>query len=743
MAEVVECAEFTAILTKYVKYYGSFEEALKHLDKYAEDEYSIFTTDKNGHGVSSLLAYGHYTVNETYTPSAEINTVEEFYITIDKDSEEPIKEIIANDTPFEGYIRIQKKDKETGKLITYSNATFELHKLNKTTNEWEKVTCKVGNKHFNSWTTNEAGIAYTETKIKAGKYKITEISVPNSFVKLDEEIIFELNNDIESIEYDADWDAFLTIDVFNEKAKGEINLSKTINLKDDIDKTLIEDIDFTKISFGLYAKEDIIDYIDGSTIYSKDAHIGTYNLNEDGTLKIDDLNLGCYYLKELSTIDGAVLDTTEYEVLLKQEDSSQKEILVNLNIKNETTLVEISKFDITGEKELEGASLRVLDQEGNIIDEWISTDVAHKIEGLKVGETYILREEISPEGYVKSNDISFTIVDTEVLQKVYMVDKMVEISKVDIGGVEIEGASLQVLDLQGKIIDEWVSTKNVHKVSGLVEGEKYILHEEICIDGYVKATDIEFVVTTGKETQTIQMIDKIVEIIKTDFATGEELEGAHLQVVDENGNVVDEWISTREPHRIKGLEEGKTYTLIEKIAPYGYEIAEDITFTVSLEKETQKIEMKDKYILTDIRLVKIDEDTKEIIKDKFTFGLYVDQECTQLIQQMDSNKKDGTILFEDVKCGEYFIKEISAPKNYQLSDKVVKIVINENGVTADDQSLLNDNDGIYSFTFANQAIPEIHTGTNISHILLFSMIGISIVGIIVCIILINKKKLLI
>ena len=110
VTEVVENAEFTAILTKYVTYYGSFDEALKHLDQYAEDEYSIFRTSSNGHGTSGLLAWGDYTVRETYTPSPEIEAVEDFYVTIDKDSKTPIKEIVANDYPFQAYIKLIKQD---------------------------------------------------------------------------------------------------------------------------------------------------------------------------------------------------------------------------------------------------------------------------------------------------------------------------------------------------------------------------------------------------------------------------------------------------------------------------------------------------------------------------------------------------------------------------------------------------------------------------------------------------------
>ena len=96
------------------------------------------------------------------------------------------------------------------------------------------------------------------------------------------------------------------------------------------------------------------------------------------------------------------------------------------------------------------------------------------------------------------------------------------------------------------------------------------------------------------------MIDKIVIISKIDLVTGEELPGAELIVTDEEGNVVDKWTSTNEPHYVTGLEEGKEYTLTEITCPYGYEQAESITFIVSKEKETQKIEMKDMPILKTI-----------------------------------------------------------------------------------------------------------------------------------------------
>ena len=824
-AETIAGAEFTAILTKYVDFYGSFDEAKKHLNEFAKDEYSIFKTGDDGHGVSGLLAYGEYTVNETYTPSAEIETVEQFYVTIDRDSKTPIKELVENDLPFEAYIKLQKQDKNTGKFVTYSNATFELYKLNEDTNKWEQVKCKVGNQYFTSWTTNNEGIARTETKLEAGNYKVTEIKIPTGFIQIDGELTFKVDKRNSTLNYDEDWDAWITVTIQNEQPKGNLKLNKKINLREDIDTTMIKDIDFTKISFELVARENVIDYADGSVIYEKGKVIGKYNLKEDGTLTVENLPMGKYYLKELTTIDGAVLDQTEYDVIFEQTDTTTKEYTVNLNIKNETTCIEISKTDITGEKELPGAKLSILDEKGNVIDSWTSTDKAHTIEGLTVGKEYTLREDLAPLGYVKSTDVKFRVENTNEIQKVTMIDKIVEMTKEDIGGKEVEGAELKVVDKDGKIVDSWISTneahrikgliegesytlyedyapdgyvisnevtftvtteketqkvvmidktvevlktdidgntiegvtlsiistktKNIvdkwettneaHKVNGLIEGQTYILREEKVIDGYVKATDIEFTVTSDKETQKIVMIDKVVEVIKTDFITGQEIEGAELQVVDEDGNIIDEWVSTKEPHKIKGLEENKKYKLIEKTAPYGYELTEEIEFTVTTDKETQKIEMKDMPILKTIKVIKADSETKETIKANFKFGIYEDPECTKLIKELKSDKDSGTVSFEDLRYGTYYIKETEAPKGYQLSDKIVKIEISDKGTFADGE-LLEDKDSICTFTYYNKLIPKVQTGNEMNYAILIGSIIISLLEVTAGIVVLKRKK---
>ena len=439
-------------------------------------------------------------------------------------------------------------------------------------------------------------------------------------------------------------------------------------------------------------------------------------------------------------MEGLVLDNTKHEIVFKQEDNKTKVYTKEEKLVNDTTVVEFSKTDITGDKELVEATLTVTDSKGNVIDKWVSGEKTHKIEGLKVGEKYTLKEEIQVDSYVKATDIEFTVENTNEIQKVTMIDKVVDMSKVDIGGKEIEGAKIQVLDKEGHIVDEWVSEKEPHKIKNLEEGKSYILHEEVSVGYFVKATDVEFEVSLDKETQHLELVDKIVDVTKTDMVNGEEVEGAELVVTDEEGNEIDKWISGKEPHHVIGLDEGKTYTLTEITCPYGYETAESITFTVTKDKETQLIEMKDMPILKSVQVEKIDKDTGEHIKsNKFTFGIFEDEECTKLIKEAGANEFEGTALFEDLRYGTFYIKELKAPLGYKLSEQIVKIEINDKGVFADSVSL-EEKEGIYSFEYYNSLLPVIQTGNETNYGLLLLVAAIAGIGIIGGTILLKRKK---
>ena len=564
------------------------------------------------------------------------------------------------------------------------------------------------------------------------------MTIPEGYLELEEPIKFSIS-EIKDYDQDSSGDYIKTVEIENNKPFGTIIVDKSVALKENVDTSIINIEDLSKIKFRLTAKENIIDMADGSIIYNQGQEIGTYNLDKNGDLKIENLPMGIYELQEIETIDGAVLNETKYEIKFEQKDNATKEYTETREIENETTLVEISKKAVTGDDELEGAKLTLFDKDGNIVDSWISGKQTHTIEGLKVGEEFTLREDLSPFGFVKASDITFTIENTSKVQKITMIDKVVTMSKVDIAGEELEGAKMQVIDKDGNIIDEWTSSKEPYKINNLIENETYILHEEVSINGYVKATDIEFTVSDEKKNEHLEMIDKIVLISKTDLVTGEELPGAELIVTDEDGNEIDRWISGETPHQVIGLEEGKDYVLTEITCPYGFEQAESINFTVTTDKETQLFEMKDMPILKNIKIVKKDIDTQEVIKDDFKFGIFEDAECTKLIKEIESDRENGTVTFENLRYGTFFIKETQAPNNYQLSDEILKLEINDQGVFINGQ-VFDEADSTVTFTYYNRRIPEIQTGNEVNYALLGTNLIISLAGIITGIVMIKRKK---
>ncbi|MBR3325266.1 MAG: hypothetical protein IKG14_04390 [Clostridia bacterium] len=816
--------------------------------------YEVIKTDKDGNAYTQKnLPYGKFIVKETKTPT-DYETAVDFTFSITDDETEiqeipkKTKHIVVNNEQLESYIKIVKKDLKTGKNVTLNSTTFEIKATkdiyDRATKKilfkkGEAISQKIGNTTYTSFTTNADNIVVpdnsfntendnkaevtTPLKLPVGSYEITEIRVPNGFLQLDKPVTFEIKN-IKDYDTDKDGDFIKEVVVKNEQPTGRILLDKEIAIRENVDTSLIDTSDLSGIEFKLIAKEDIIDMADGSKIYTKGQEINKYNLTKDGKLTISELPMGTYEIEETKTLDGLVLNRDKYEVKFTQKDLVTKVYDEQLNISNDTTLFDFSKTDVTGDKELPGAKLTITDKEGNVVDEWTSTENKHTIEGLVIGKEYIMTEVIAPDGYVKATSISFKVEDTKEVQHVQMKDKIVDMTKTDIGGEEIEGAEIKVFDEEGNIIDEWTSSKEPHKINGLEEGKKYVLHEEVAPDGYVKATDIGFEVTTDKEnqhidlidkiveiskediageeiegaklqvldkdnnvieewtstkephkvtgltegetyklheevaigdyvkasdvefkvtlekeTQKVVMIDKLVEIVKTDLVTGEEIEGAELQIVDEEGNIIDEWTSTKEPHKVPGLEEGKKYTLIEKTAPYGYELTEKIEFEVTTDKETQKVEMKDMPILKNIKINKVDSETKETIKEKFSFGIYRDSECSDLIAEIEANKEDGFVIFKDLRYGTYYIKETKAPKGYELSEKIVKVEINDKGIFVDD-TLVEETDNTITFDFEDKLIPTPKTGDNSYLRLAFGIVLLAVLGLVWIIIKFFKGK---
>lgn len=295
----------------------------------------------------------------------------------------------------------------------------------------------------------------------------------------------------------------------------------------------------------------------------------------------------------------------------------------------------------------------------------------------------------------------------------------VKISKVDITDQkELAGAHIQILDKDGNVVDEWDSTWESHEVTGLKTGEKYTLRETVAPDGYTITADTVFSLkedgtldkdntsTTISADGTLLVEDSrtSVKVSKVDISDGEELEGAHIQIIDQDGNVVDEWDSTKEAHIIEKLKTGKTYTLRETVAPDGYLLTSDTTFvlkedgTVDTEKTTAV--SKDGVLLVQDKLAtsasiavtkKLTYIGESLAARDQTFyvALYSDKECTQRVSDVKAlvfkNADASTVVFsENIKAGKtYYIAECTQDGTSQtigaLADGTVYEAVFGNG----------------------------------------------------------------
>ena len=208
---------------------------------------------------------------------------------------------------------------------------------------------------------------------------------------------------------------------------------------------------------------------------------------------------------------------------------------------------------------------------------------------------------MAPDGYTIATDTTFTIDETGKVTStgtiteggVMLVEDAitnVKVSKTDIAsGEELEGATIQIIDKDGKVVEEWVSTKEVHEVEGLKTGEEYTLHETVAPDGYTIAADTKFTIDeSGKVTSSGTVTEGGVMLVEdsltsTDVLKADEdgniLGGAKLQIQDENGEIVAEWTSSGDSVvTVKGLNILEHYHLIETSAPKGFKIADPIEF---------------------------------------------------------------------------------------------------------------------------------------------------------------------
>lgn len=440
-----------------------------------------------------------------------------------------------------------------------------------------------------SITTDGNGIAQMDN-LPLGRYYIVEKETAHGYVLDNEPRYVDLtyrDQDTPLVTYSADW----------QNARQRIQV-EVLKKGKDSDKVLSGAI------FGLYAADDIVSS-KGKVLLAKDTLIELKTTDEDGKIRfVADLPVDSrYYIKELAAPDGYVTDQEPQEFTFEYQGSGTSVAEYAFTFEDEQTTVELSKADLTDKKELPGASLKVTDEDGNTVDEWVSKEEAHIIKGLIVGKKYKMTETKPADGYVTAENIEFTVENTKEVQKHQMLDDVtkVEISKKDItDSSEVPGAKLIILDKNGKKVESWTSMDKPHMVEKLPVGE-YTLREEQAPDGYLIAEDVKFTVKDTGKVQKVKMKDahpygKLV-IKKTDSTSKAALPGAEFELREkESGKVVEKLVTDKTGTATSGkipiatykngkVEKTVEYILVETKAPNGYEL--------SSKKEEIRFEYKD------------------------------------------------------------------------------------------------------------------------------------------------------
>lgn len=556
-------AEFVAVLKSDYEANGKdIQKALEYAkENRSEKEYAVLTTNKNGYATSGKLAYGKYVIQQTKKgENAEETDILEGTFTFEvteANGETIVKggdtsgnslemgddgkmHYHINNRPSDYFLKLVKIDAESGKQITLSDATFKVKDLS----TGKYVRQKVAGVWIDEFNTDKDGYVILPLKLKSGKYQLEEIKAPYNYLLNGTSIPFEIKKS-EVTSEDEDGDAYIVVTMEDTRVKGSISFEKQgevlVGSHEDENGNIVFDYEeqgLEGMTVTVYAKEDIIDPADGTVIYKAGEVVTTATTDKSGKAQVDGLYLGSYVVRETQAPEGFVVSDKEYNVTLTYKDDHTAIISDSVTYLNDRQKVHIDlrKVDEDNEANLQGA-----------------------VFGL-----YAAEDILAVDG-------------TTIVSK----GDLIETSTSDENGQVVFNADLPL--------------------------SKYEIRELKAPIGYASSDEVIPVDATykGQVLPTIEIVavfkNKItqVEFSKVDASTNEELEGA-TQIVYPKGNrgeVFETWVSTKEPHIIKGLEVGQTYIWEEISAPYGFALAEKIEFTV---KDTGEVQvagtMKDEIV---------------------------------------------------------------------------------------------------------------------------------------------------
>lgn len=516
---------------------------------------------KNGKIKADNLPVGDYVLTETKVPDGHAAIQKTFKVTINKDQTterivvnniRPTGTLEINKTLENSNVEVNKADYDLTKVqfkITASQDVYDSVSLEKLYSKGDAITVGSGNGSNEDTVKlisgNELGngIYTCDTNGKLalsglpmGTYNVEEIACPDGFV---------LDKEVKTVQF-AQQD-FVTL-----------TYTSSLNINNELTKTVFSKV--TADGDNLYGVPmEIVDVKTGKPVHTW--------ITDDSSLEINGLPTGDYIWREVNAPEGYVL-AKPIEFTVKDGD------IQDIEMKNFS--VEFAKNGNDGNKLLKGGEFQVTSTKTKqSVDKWTSGE--HIFDITEDMKTKLTSGEVVSNMYVDIEDDSSTYyrisknADRDDYRLLMQANGETKYYNIDINGDE-----------------------TTHMIRGTVEDQEYVITELKSPDGYATAEPVTFK-TNKEQNLTVEMTDEITqfEFYKKDITSQEELEGATLQIKDKNGNIVDEWVSGKTPHKITGLTVGQTYTMIEVIAPVNYKIAQNKEFTVSDTGEVQKITMYD------------------------------------------------------------------------------------------------------------------------------------------------------